>query len=590
MVETPKADILFEISWEVCNKVGGIYTVVRSKIPFIQQHYKEYITIGPALEHQPEFDPKPIPAEWEEVFQELEKKGVFCQYGVWLAPGKPTAILIDSRNLVTKKDELKFWYWEHHRIDSLRSTWEFEEPMCFATAAGMLIEEYARRQEDAPQQKRIVCQCHEWITGFALLHLKGHGANVGTVFTTHATMLGRTIAGSGHELYEMLDSINPSEWAYKYNVQDKHLTEVACAHTADVFTTVSEITGIEAERLLGRKPDVLLYNGFYTEKFPTFEETSIKHYQSRETLREFLAYQFFPHYAFDIEKTIICFTSGRYEFHNKGMDVLVDALARLNHRLKEENSDTTIIMFFWVIMGHGNLRFDVLENKNTYNELKFLVEWQSKQLLQKITLDFLTGHTPGEGDLFTSSFVKSLREEIGHSKREGDPPLVTHDINWDTDQIISSCRAQGLLNRREDRVKIMLYPGYLDGTDGLLNLQYYDATVGAHLGIFPSSYEPWGYTPLESAMLGVPAITTDLAGFGRYMANIEHTKGIFVLNRFKRSRDEVIAELAEKIYSYAMLDRNERVQQGFAAKSLSTNCDWKQFIRHYITAHNMALK
>jgi hypothetical protein len=369
MVDMPRAETLFEVSWEVCNKVGGIYTVIRSKVPFIQQYYKEYITIGPLLEHQPEFDARPTPPEWEDIFQALEQKGVVCQFGNWLVPGKPIAILIDSSGLVGRKDELKFWYWEQYKIDSLRTTWEFEEPMCFATAAGMLVEEYAKQTN-----KRIVCQCHEWIAGFCLLHLKRSDVRVGTVFTTHATMLGRTIAGNGNPLYEMLDAINPSEWAYKYNVQDKHFTEVACAHAADVFTTVSEITGIEAERLLGRKPDVLLFNGFFTEKFPTFEETSLKHYQSREMLREFLAYTFFPYYAFDLDKTLICFTSGRYEYHNKGMDVLVDALAQLNRRLKEEQSETTVIMFFWVIMGHGNLRFDVLESKNTYHEVKSLIE------------------------------------------------------------------------------------------------------------------------------------------------------------------------------------------------------------------------
>jgi glycogen(starch) synthase len=577
--------VLFEISWEVCNKVGGIYTVIRSKIPFIQQAYPDYICIGPLLDHQSDFEPQPTPPAWQDIFSSLKKRGVFCVYGRWIAPGHPTAILVGAKELVAHKDQLKFMYWDKYHIDSLKSAWEFEEPMCWATAAGMLVEEYAKRHPGD-----IVAQCHEWIAGFALLHLKQAGAKVGTVFTTHATMLGRSISGSGEQLYEMLDGIDARAWAYRLGVQDKHLCEVACATNADVFTTVSEITGLEAERLLGRKPDVLTYNGFFIEKFPTFEETSIRHYQARDLLREFLAYQFFPYYAFDLDKTMLFFTSGRYEFHNKGIDVLVDALGDLNRKLKAQGSDTTVAMFFWLIMGHGSVRYEVLENKNAYVELKSLVDWQGKQLLRKITLDFLSGHVPGQDDLFTSGFVHEMHEEIGHIRRKGTPPLATHDIDWDHDPLVAACRQQGLLNRQEDRVKVIIYPGYLDSADNLLNVHYYDATVGAHLGIFPSAYEPWGYTPLESAMLAVPAVTTDLAGFGRFMQNVPHEKGVFVIPRMRRSRSDVVAQLAQTLHQYTMCDKNERVQQGFAAKQLAASCDWKVFIKHYHAAYDLALK
>jgi glycogen(starch) synthase len=501
-----------------------------------------------------------------------------------MIPGKPVAILIDSQALLSRRNELKYLFWERFGIDSLNSTWEFDEPLCFATAAGMLIEAYAKEGGE------IVAQCHEWIAGFAILYLKTSGAKVGTVFTTHATMLGRTIAGNGHALYEILDTIIPREWAYKYNVQDKHLTEVACARVADVFTTVSEITGLEAEKLLGRKPDVLLYNGFYTDRFPTFEETSLRHYRSRELLQEFLAYSFFPYYTFDLGKTLIFFTSGRYEFQNKGMDVTVEALAKLNRRLVQEKSERTIVMFFWVIMGRGSVRFDVLENKNIYHELKSVVEWQSKALVHKVILDFLSGHTPGVNDVFTSALIKNMQEDVRRIRRSGTPPLMTHDLDHGADPIVCACQNHGLLNRESDRVKIVLYPGYVDGDDGLLNIPYYDAIVGTHLGIFPSSYEPWGYTPLESAMLGVPAVTTDVAGFGKFICSTEQNKGVFVLERFKKSREETIEKLAQFLYEYALQDHAARVQEGFAAKTAANMCDWSNFIGRYFAAHELALK
>jgi glycogen synthase len=578
-------EVLFEVSWEVCNKVGGIYTVIRSKVPFIKPHYGEYVLFGPMFDTNPEFEARPAPQVWQEVFATAEQRGVKCHYGIWLIPGEPAVILIDSRQVVEKKNDLKYKLWEEYKIDSLRSAWEFEEPMCFATAAGMIIEEYAKRN-----QKQIIAQCHEWIAGFALLHLHSTGAKVGTVFTTHATMLGRTLAGNGQPLYEMLETVNPSEWAYRYNVQDKHLTEVACAHAADVFTTVSEITGLEAEKLLGRKPDVLLFNGFYTEKLPTFEETSLRHTQSKKVLQEFIAYTFFPYYTLDFDKTIILFTSGRYEFQNKGIDVFVDALGALNERLKAENADVTVVVFFWIIMGHNGPKTEVLENKNFYMNLRTSVEWQTKALQQKIILDLLRGHRPGESDVFTSDFIQDLHEEARHFKREGEPTMVTHEV-FQPDATLEACKARGLLNRMQDKVKVILYPGYLDGADGILNLQYYDATVGANLGVFPSSYEPWGYTPLESAVLGIPAITTDLAGFGRYVdTNRTSGKGVFVLRRKNIPREDVVRSLAEQLHVFTKYTHADRVQEGFAAKELATLCDWRIFIKHYLTAHALAVR
>jgi glycogen(starch) synthase len=574
---------LFEVSWEVCNKVGGIYTVVRSKAPFAKALAQEYVLIGP-MQQQGEFGPLPTPHIWQNVFTNLQKLGITCIYGAWLIPGRPTTVLIDFRSLFDKKNELKYWLWEKYRIDSLSSSFEFDEPMCFGIAAGMLIEEFAKVDPSA-----IVAQCHEWMTGFALLHLKATMPRVATVFTTHATMLGRTIAGNGRQLYDELEHLNPSEEAYKYHVQDKHSCEVACAREADVFTTVSDITALEAKMILGRQADVVVYNGFSTEKFLTFEETSIRHYHSRELLHEFLAYHFFPYYAFELSKTLICFTSGRYEFGNKGLDVIISALGQINNQLKLERSEQTIVMFFWVIMGKGKPREDVIENKNLYLELRSAVEWQTKQLVHSIILDFLSGHVPGRDDKFTSSFIQGMQDEIRRPRRVGNPPLATHEIS-SNDPLMHACIQAGLRNREEDRVKVVIYPGYVDGADGLLNLPYYDVTVGAHLGIFPSGYEPWGYTPLESAALGVPAITTDLAGFGRFVQKSAFTKGVMVLQRQGKQYGEIVAALAAQIMAYNAKHRSERVQQGFAAKSIADQCAWQMFIENYANAYALALR
>ena len=582
MTPHPEADTLFEISWEVCNKVGGIHTVIKSKLRYMQDRYDNYFLIGPLVARERnEFEETEPPREWKAIFNTLANQGMTCVYGTWMAPGQPTVILVD---LSCDVNQLRKEYWERHKIDSIRAGWDFDEPMCWATGAGMLIEAYAQQTDE-----RIVAHSHEWMAGFSTLYLKD---TVATVFTTHATMLGRTIAGTGHPLYDMLDDVQPEEWASRLKIEEKHTTEVACAHAADVFTTVSEVTAAEAEKLLGRAPDVLLYNGFHIEKFPTFEETSIKHYESKEVLKGVAAYLFFPNYQFSLEKTKFFYASGRYEFVNKGLDVTVEALARLNHRLQQEGSDQTIIMFFWIIdQSNNGIRKTVLERKNLFSNVQNYVTWHTKPLIQKIVLDFLSGYRPGENDQFTSDFIKEMQANVRQPRIDEPAPVMTHEIP-DDDPLVKACVAHGLTNTEEDRVKVVISPGALDGSDGLLNLPYYDAVVGTHLGIFASQYEPWGYTPLESAVVGVPAVTTDFAGFGRYIQTCYRGErpGIEVLRRKGMSREEIVENLAQYLYTFVHLSAQDRVREGFAAKTLANSCGWEQFGPRYIEAHNRALE
>jgi len=293
-----KAEILFECSWEVCNKVGGIYTVVKSKAALLNSAYSRYFLVGPYFEEKARQDlqPEDVPDDLKQVFSELEHEGIKCHYGTWQVKGDPKAILIDFKGFVNNKNGIKKNLWDTYKIDSLNSRWDFEEPMLWATCVGKLIEKFARINSPNNDRK-IVGHFHEWMGGFAILLLKQAGVKVATVFTTHATMLGRSICGSGGNLYEGLPNLNPDEAAYNLGVHDKYMTEKACTENCDVFTTVSEITAIEAEKILGRKADVLVLNGLDLAKFPTFEETSIKHRENREVVREFASYYFLPYYS-----------------------------------------------------------------------------------------------------------------------------------------------------------------------------------------------------------------------------------------------------------------------------------------------------
>ncbi|RME32073.1 hypothetical protein D6789_00755 [Candidatus Woesearchaeota archaeon] len=580
-------DFLFEVSWEVCNKVGGINTVLKSKAALMNEHYRNYVLIGPYFAHNAalEFEEHQPPEYLRRAFQTVARDGIVCHYGTWQIKGEPDVILIDFSRFTPQKDKLKAQLWERYKIDSLGAAWDYEEPILFSAAVARLL-------HAAKLSARTVVHTHEWMTGATILFLHILGSPLRTVFTTHATMLGRAICGNGENLYEMLDHMDARKEAYKHGVQAKHLTEAAVAHAATVFTTVSEITGMEAEKILGRAPDVLVLNGLDIARFPTFEETSIKHLTCREQLREFLTYFFFPHYVFPLDHNLIFFLTGRFEFRNKGIDVTIEALGRLNELLKEQGGDRTVTCFLWVPMEHGGVKIELLENKSYYQHLKSYIQYNAEDILKKVLYDFLGQQDVTSETIFTKDFLSRMKRDLLHFKREGDPPLVTNYIpDEENNPIVKAIRQAGLRNRAEDRVKVILQPVYLDGNDGLIGLSYYDAIAGSHLGLFPSYYEPWGYTPLETAAMGVSALTTDLAGFGRFIEphlDSEHP-GIRILHRYGRKRADIIEEYAQHLLAFAQLSHEDRVQNKIAAKALSALCDWQSFIAYYLEAHKKAL-
>lgn len=587
----PRADVVIEHSWEVCNKVGGIYTVLQSKAALMKNYYAAYYAIGPYFKDQAEYEleEEQPPHELEQVFEKLRAEGIFCYYGTWMIKGEPKAILVDYRGLTPRKHEFKQWFWNNFGIDSLHAAWDFEEPTIWSWACARLVQELS---EQVWKGKRIISHHHEWMSGMSLLYLKKYVPDVRTVFTTHATMLGRSLAGRGDDLYTMLEDIDPQAKAYEVGVQEKFLTERACAQEAHVFTTVSEITAIEAEKILGRKPDVLVLNGFDMEKFPTIEETSIKHVTSRELLREFQSYYFFPYYHnFKLEDNLMFCISGRYEFGNKGMDVFVDALGRLNEELRSQGTGRTVTVFFWLLRDNAGVKTEILENKNYYRHIKNYVQWHSGEILKEITRDFITSEDPTKDSFYTKEFLHEMKKDVLHFKRHGNPPVSTHNIAYeDRDALLNKLRSVGLDNRDDDKVKVVVYPCYLDGNDSLTNMTYYDALAGTHFAVFPSAYEPWGYTPLEAAAMGVPTLTTDLAGFGRFIKPhlVSHNPGIFVTDRYKKGYHEIVDGLYETLLHFTELDHADRVQNKINAKQLSKLADWKHMVKNYIIAHNMA--
>ncbi len=590
-----KAELLFEVSWEVCNKVGGIFTVVQSKVLPMKEFYGDnYFLIGPYFPKKSWgiFEEKLAPNECRGVFDKLKEEGIDVHFGTWITKGNPKVFLIDFTNFSAKKDDVKRNLWDWYKIDSLNTSWfDFDEPVVWAYAVGRLLEELSKVYSG----KRIAAQFHEWLAGAGLLYLRHNNVKIGTVFTTHATTLGRALAMQERDIYEQLESIDSDIEAKRLgsSVWAKHLLEKQSAQNTHVFTTVSEITGLEAEHFLGRKPDVLLFNGLDMSKFPSFEEASLKHKLFKNRLKQFLMYYFFPYYSFDIDNTLIYFLAGRYEFHDKGVDVFIQALGRLNDQLKKEKCEKTIVAFIWIPGNVKGIRPELLESRSYFEDIKDSVDDIHDDVHSRLLYVLLSGKEVSKELLLGDDFLQDLKPKLKRMSGQGLPPISTHLLyDEDKDAIMNALISAGLNNDKDDVVKVVFYPIYLSGADGLLDTSYYESMQGSHLGVFPSYYEPWGYTPLEAAALGVSSLTTDLSGFGQYICKEcaqQKYPGIFVLPRFKKSTEEIVNTLTDMMSKFAHFSTKERIENKIIAQKIAATADWKLFIKNYIDAHNMAV-
>lgn len=592
--QAPKADLLFEVSWEAGNKVGGIYAVLTSKAMDTAQYYNScYYLIGPYLPDKlkGEFQEQTPPDWLKELFLSLEKeRGIRCHFGHWLISGEPFLILVDFQDLWKEVNQIKARLWEDYQIDSLNAGSDFNEPVIWARAVGELLQKIC----SFTQGKKIVVQFHEWLSANSMLYLKKVTAPIAAVFTTHATILGRTLAYNNINFYSDITSIRAEQEAEKYGIKAKHQLEKAAAESSDVFTTVSEITGLEARHFLGRNPDIILPNGLDIDSLLSFEELTIQHRRQREHLREFLLFYFFSYYTFDLENTLFYFISGRYEWRAKGIDVFIQALSELNRRLIKNKSKKTIVAFFWIPSSVRNVKAEILENRELFQEIKDSLEEVSWETKEKILYTLSQGKRISEHNLFSDDFLFDIKKKLLKAHRQGQPPLCTHDLVDDAnDLILKSFKEFSLQNRESDRVKVVFYPIYLSGHDGLSNLNYQQSIQACHLGVFPSFYEPWGYTPMEAAAAGVAAITTDLAGFGQFCQTLrlENKKqpGIFVLKRFNQDDKSAVRSLADVMFHFSEYSHRERVENKIQARKTAALCNWRALIKNYIAAHNLAI-
>ena len=560
-------DYIFESSWEVCNKVGGIYTVLSTRAKTLQKILQDKIIfIGPDCwkeKESPYFkEDKSLFADWQreakEGNRELGLPGLRARVGRWTVPGTPIAILVDFQPFFEKKNEIYGWLWEHYGVDSLHAYGDYDEASMFSYAAALVVESFYHHYLDS--DKKVIYHANEWMCGLGALYINNRLPQIGTVFTTHATSIGRSIAGNMKPLYDYLFAYNGDQMAEELNMQSKHSIEKQTAHYVDCFTTVSDITAKECEELLDKRPDVVLPNGFDNSFVPTAAQFTRKRNAARRKMLQVASALLGEELDDD---TLIVSTSGRYEFRNKGIDVFVEAMNRL---LRDRDLKKKVVAFIEVPGWVGEPRKDLQE-----------------RLAQ------------GQG---SKSKAQSSKTDAQCSKFNGplEVPQVTHWLhNMSHDNVLGMMKYYDMHNRKEDRVKVIFLPCYLDGHDGIVNMTYYDVVLGNDLCIYPSYYEPWGYTPLEAIAFRVPCITTDLAGFGLWANKVfgkegEIEDGVKVIHRTDYNYSEVADCIKDTVAEFSCMTKKQVEACRKQAEALSKKALWSEFIGYYEEAYDIALR
>lgn len=538
-------DYIFESSWEVCNKVGGIYTVLSTRAKTLQNVFPDRIFfIGPDVwlgKENPLFteDEKMLLA-WHK--HATEKDGLKIRIGRWNIPGHPIAILVDFTPFYEQKNDIYTQAWIDYQVDSLHAYGDYDEASMFSYAAGKVVESYYRYNLQASD--KVIYQAHEWMTGLGALYIQKHVPEIATIFTTHATSIGRSIAGNNKPLYDYLFAYNGDQMAQELNMESKHSIEKQTAHHVDCFTTVSEITNHECSELLDKSADVVLMNGFEDDFVPKGTLFAKKRKHARETLLNMANKLMGIHLTDD---TMIIGTSGRYEFKNKGINVYLEALNRLT---RDKNLKKEVLAFIYVPGWVGEARED-------------------------------------------------LRERLDSDKDYDTPlecPFITHWLhNMSHDPALDMLKYLNMSNGADTKVKVVFVPCYLDGKDGILKELYYDLLIGMDLSVYPSYYEPWGYTPLESIAFKVPTITTDLAGFGLWVNSLKGGSstlkdGVKVIHRTDYNYSEVADVIKDTISEFSTLTDTEINKIRKNAANIAEKALWKHFIQYYYEAYDVALR
>ncbi len=594
------SSLLIEVAWETVNQVGGIYTVIRSKSPFTVNSWRDnYCLMGPYMADKASVEFDPIEDEVDDPYYqavvEMRKMGLRVLYGRWLVTSRPKVILFDLQTINDRLGDIKYSLWKDHGI----GTPDNDSLINGVVMLGEMVRIYMTvLSEKFGDERNIIAHFHEWMAASCLPAIRKHNLKLTSVFTTHATILGRYLAMNDPVFYDHLPFFDWAKEAKHFNIEATASLERSAAHSCHVFTTVSEVTAHECRYLLGREPDVILPNGINNQRFEALHEFQNLHLEYKKAIHDFTMTHFFHSYSFDLDKTLYFFTSGRYEYLNKGYDLTLEALAKLNHRLKSEKSDITIVMFFVTKKPYSSINAHVLQSKAILDELKHTIDAIKTQIADRLFYNAAVSgndhRLPEMGQFVDDYWRLRYRRTLQSWKSNRLPSVVTHDLYDDSkDEILGFLRSLGMMNKPEDRVKIVYHPDFINATNPLWGIEYSQFVRGCHLGVFPSYYEPWGYTPLECIASGVPTVTSDLAGFGDYVMKTmqNHDKyGCYVVNRYQKGFGESAGQLANTLYDYIKMNRRERIELRNKTEASSVQFDWETLGKYYHATYKLALE
>lgn len=591
-----KKKFLIEVAWETCNQVGGIYTVIRTKVPsMVEKWGNDYLLLGPyfAQTAAAEFEPLPVTDETplERTILWMREQGLKVYYGNWLITGKPKIVLFDFASIYDQVNAIKGRIWDNHKI----STLGVEELVNQTIALGEMIRLFlGQLAQENKSKTNIVVHFHEWMAATCLPDLKKEKVKISTVFTTHATMLGRYLAGNVPNFYDVIDRFDWHKEAKHYGIEAQACFERAAAQKADVLTTVSDITAKECQYFLGRIPELILPNGLNIQRFAALHEHQNLHSKYKKSISDFVMGHFFQNQPFDLDQTLYLFTSGRFEYTNKGYDLTLDALKILNKKMKEAGSKKTVVMFFITKQPYHSIDPEVLHSRAVLDEIRENCSAIEKEVGEKLFQASASSKDLTLPDLnqFVDEYWRMrLRRTVQTWKTNSKPKVVTHLLKQE-DDIIRNLQRTGLMNNADDQVKIVYHPDFIVSTNPLFGLDYGQFVRGCHLGVFPSYYEPWGYTPLECMARGVPTVTSDLSGFGDYMMQIMRDYeqwGVSVVNRKSQNYEESAEQLANLLFKFVQQSQRDRITQRNRVESIADTFDWSNLRSYYDTAHELAV-
>ena len=541
-----KPSYIFSVSWEVCNKIGGIYTVLSTQAKTLKEESgATLIYVGPDLwegKNNPLFiEDKSLYDLWKDYARDTD--GIPVRTGYWNVPGRPIVILVDFMANYSMKNSIYGRAWELFKVDSMHAYGDYDEASMFSYTAAMAVKSFYNF--NIGPNDTVVYHAHEWMCGLGALFLKHFIPQISTVFTTHATSIGRSICGNGKALYEFFDGYNGDQMARELNMESKHSVEKQTAHQVDCFTTVSDITARECTQLLEKTPDVVTVNGFEDGFLPAPEKFDTARCEARRTILSVANKLFGTEWA---DETVILATGGRYEFRNKGIDLFLESMRELRDSGKTGGAHILALI---------NVPAWVMEPRRDLQD-------------------------------------RVLMKDAG--KEPLPMPLTTHWLhNMGEDKVICTLQGMGFRNAPEDNIKVLFVPCYLDGNDGIFNKTYYDLLIGQDLAVFPSYYEPWGYTPLESAAFRVPTVTSDLAGFGLWVNTLlkrdaQLEDGVKVVHRTDSNWNEAAADISNQILKWVEMDSRQRENTRENAGKIAQQALWKHFIKYYLEAYNFAVE